>query len=192
MKQGEKTKFFLKNLLRGFAWLAVLVFTFIFIRKNVDISFISWLEPVFENTALIYLIYSVSELVFGIIPPELFMFWAMRSGMLADYVFHVFFLALISYFAGIAGYLFGSYLETTVLFRYIRRRFLGKYHSMLQKYGYYLILVAALTPIPFSGISMLVGSLHYPLKKYLWWASSRFLRYVVYAVIIWETGYLMQ
>ncbi len=191
MKMGEKTRFFLVNFARGMVWLAVLVFLFILIRKNIDINFLVWLEPIFENTPLIFTVYTLSEVMFGIIPPELFMMWALRSGSLADYSFYVFMFALISYAAGFIGFLFGTYLNTTILFRYIRRRFLGKYHSLLQKYGFFLILVAAITPLPFSGISMLVGSLHYPASRYLIWASSRFLRFLIYAFIIWEAGYLI-
>lgn len=191
LRLGEKTKFLLKNMAQGLAWFAVLIIAFILIKKNVDINFVLWLQPIFENTTLIFTIYTLSELLFGIIPPELFMMWALRTGSLADYTFYVFLFFVISYLSGVAGFLFGAYLNKTILFRYIRRRFLGRYHSSLQKYGFFLILVAALTPVPFSGISMLVGSLHYPLSKYLWWASSRFLRYLVYAFFIWEAGYLL-
>jgi hypothetical protein len=191
MKMGEKTRFFLVNLARGMGWLAILVLLFIIIRKNIDINFLVWLEPIFNNTRLIFTVYTLSEVFFGIIPPELFLMWALRSGSLTDYSFYVFFFAVISYAAGFIGFLFGSYLNTTIIFRYIRRRFLGKYHSLLQKYGFFLILVAAVTPLPFSGISMLVGSLHYPATRYLLWASSRFLRFFLYALIIWEAGALL-
>lgn len=191
IKIGEKTRFFLKNLVRGLVWLAVLVVAFIFIRKNVDINFLLWLEPIFENTPLILSVYILSELLFGLIPPELFMMWALRFESIFDYSFYIFIFAVLSYAAGIAGFLFGSFLETTIFFRYIRRRFLGKYHSLLQKFGFFLILVASLTPLPFSGISMLVGSLHYPVKKYMIWALARFVRFFVYAFIIWEAGYLI-
>jgi len=191
IKAGEKSRFFLKYLARGLAWLIVLVAAFIVIRKNIDINFLLWLEPFFENTILIFSIYILSELIFGIIPPELFMMWALRAGSLTDYAFIVFLFAIISYISGIVGFLFGSYLNKTILFRYIRRRFLGRYHSALQKFGFFMILVAAITPLPFSAISMLVGSLHYPLSKYLWWASARFIRFFVYALIIWEAGYLI-
>lgn len=191
MKLSDKSKFFLKYLTRGLAWLALLVIAFIIFRKNVDINFLAWLEPIFENTPLIFTVYILSEVLFGIIPPELFMMWALRQEILSEYTFYVTLFAVISYLAGIAGFLFGSYLNTTILFRYIRRRFLGRYHSMLQKYGFFLILVAALTPLPFSAISMLVGSLHYPVRRYLWWAASRFIRFFIYAIIIWEAGSLI-
>ena len=189
-KFGEKTIFFLKYLFRGFAWFAFLILIFIVFKNYVHLNFAEWLEPIFDTTRLIFAIYILSELVFGIIPPELFMIWALRFGGIYNYVLLVFALAVLSYLAGFAGYLFGNYLNTTILFRYIRKRYLGKYHSLLQKYGVFLILVAALTPLPWSGISMLVGSLHYPAKKYLFWALSRFIRFAVYAAIIWEANFV--
>ncbi len=166
----------------------MLLLLFIVFKNYVNVDFESWLGPIFDNIFLMLSIYTLSELIFGIIPPELFMMWALRFESLKDYVFWVFIFAVISYLAGFAGFLFGRYLNTTILFRYIRRRFLGKYHSLLQKFGVFLILVAALTPLPYSAISMLVGSLHYPMQRYLLWALSRFIRYAVYGFIIWEAG----
>jgi len=191
LKLSDKTKFFLSYLFKGLAWFAVLIIIFVIFKKYVHLNFGEWLEPIFDTTRLIFAIYIISELVFGIIPPELFMIWALRTGGLLDYILLVFAFAALSYIAGFIGYLFGDYLNTTLLFRYIRKRFLGKYHSLLQKYGVFLILVAAITPLPWSGISMLVGSLHYPSKKYFLWALSRFIRFAVYATIIWEANFVL-
>lgn len=190
IKLSEKTSFFLKYLLRGFAWFGVLILIFLVFKNYVNLNIAEWLEPVFDTTRLIFAIYIVSELLFGIIPPELFMIWALRFGGIYEYAMLVLIFAVLSYVAGFAGYLFGNYLNKTLLFRYLRKRYLGKYHSLLQKFGPFLILVAALTPLPWSGISMLVGSLHYPPKKYLFWALSRFIRFAVYGAIIWEANFV--
>lgn len=191
IKLSDKTRFFLSYLLKGLAWFALLIVIFIIFKKYIHLNFGEWLEPIFDTTRLVFVIYIISELFFGIIPPELFMIWALRTGELLDYSLLVFALAALSYLAGFAGFLFGNYLNTTILFRYIRKRYLGKYQVSLQKYGVFLILVAALTPLPWSGISMLVGSMHYSTKKYLYWALSRFLRFAVYAAIIWEANIVL-
>lgn len=191
IKLSDKTKFFLSYLVKGLAWFAVLIVVFIIFKKYIHLNLGEWLEPIFDTTRLIFAIYIISELVFGIIPPELFMIWALRTGELWDYIFLVFAFATLSYAAGFIGFLFGDYLNTTILFRYIRKRYLGKYHSLLQQYGVFLILVAAITPLPWSAISMLVGSLHYKKKKYLLWALSRFIRFAVYATIIWEANVVL-
>ena len=187
---GEKTRFFLRNLLRGLFWFAILITAFLIIRKNISLDFMELLEPIFDNTTLIITVFSLSELLFGIIPPELFMIWALREEDLQQYIFYISIFSVISYLAGVAGYLFGSYLDTTVYFRYVRKRFLGKYHTLLHKFGFFLILVAAITPLPYSGISMLVGSLRYPMNRFIFWGLARFLRFAVYAFLIWEANLL--
>ena len=80
IKPGEKTKFFFRNLFKGLAWFALLVAIFILARKYVDPDYEKLLEPIFNNTVLIFSIYFASEVIIGIIPPELFMIWALRSG----------------------------------------------------------------------------------------------------------------
>ena len=187
---GPKTTFFLKNLGRGFLWFIILLAGYFFLKNYINVDFEKWLEPVFANKVLIFTVYTLSELIFGIIPPELFMLWALRTGNVIDYSVYILIFAIISYIAGFVGFLFGDYLNKTIFFRFLRRKYLGKYQSLLQKYGVFLILVAALTPLPYSAISMLVGSFHYPVKKYLYWALSRFIRYAVYATIIWEANIL--
>jgi membrane protein YqaA with SNARE-associated domain len=190
VKPGEKTAFFLKNLLRGLAYLAILLVAYYVIKRNVSVDLIDLLEPFFENVALILSIYTLSELLFGIIPPELFMIWALRTGSIPGYIFYILLFAVISYVAGFAGYLFGAYLDSTLYYRYVRKRLLGKYHSQLNKYGVFMILVAALTPLPYAGISMLMGSFRYPMNRYMIWALSRFIRFAVYAIIIWKTNFM--
>jgi uncharacterized membrane protein YdjX (TVP38/TMEM64 family) len=185
-KAGEKTIFFLKNLLKGIIWFIVIITAYFLVHYYVDIDIESILKPYLDNTTLVYSTYSLSEILFGIIPPEFFMIWGLRSGIVWDYIGIVFILALISYTAGLLGFLFGNYLTRTITFRYIRKRFLSKYQSLLNKYGAFLILVAALTPLPYSAISMLVGSFHYPISRYMIWASSRFIRFAIYGYIIWE------
>jgi len=185
---SDKTIFFLKNLIKGLLWLFVLLSLYLLIRNFGFFNFEKLLEPVFQNTYLIFTVYILSELFFGIIPPELFMLWALRTDNAVDYALLITVFAVLSYAAGFVGFLFGRYLNTTIFFRYLRKRFLKKYQQMLFKYGAFLILVAALTPIPYSAVSMLVGSFRYPMKNYLFWALSRFIRFAIYAVIIWHAN----
>ena len=94
---------------------------------------------------------------------------------------------VISYVAGVFGYWFGAYLNTTRIYRLVKKRIFGKFEKHFYKYGGFLVIVAAVTPIPFSGICMLVGSLRYPFNKFLLFAMARFVRFTVYAAIIWQT-----
>jgi membrane protein YqaA with SNARE-associated domain len=187
-QQEKKSTFFLRNLTKGLIWLAVIVAFFVFTKHNVDKDLLHKFEPIFDHTRLILFIFSLSEIFIGIIPPEFFLIWALRSGDLQVYINWVLVLTLISYCAGLTAYFFGRYLHNTRLYRYLRDRYLQKSEILLQEYGLYLILVAALTPVPFSGVSMLVGSVHYPVKKYIYWSLSRFLKFALSAYVIWEAN----
>jgi membrane protein YqaA with SNARE-associated domain len=187
-QQEKKSTFFFRNLTKGLIWLAVIVALFVFTKHNVDKNLLHKFEPLFDHTKLILLIFAVSEIIIGIIPPEFFLIWSLRSGDLQIYIFWVIILTLMSYFAGLMAYFFGRYLHNTRLYRYLKDRYLQKSELLLQEYGLYLILVAALTPVPFSGVAMLVGSVHYPVKKYIFWSVSRFAKFALSAYVIWEAN----
>jgi membrane protein DedA with SNARE-associated domain len=189
MSDVSRGRFFLTNFIRGLLVLSTFVVIFILFKKYITIDF-SWLKPVYDNTFLVLLIYTVSEIVFGIIPPEVFFIWSTRSGSVSQYVYYISLLALISYSAGMLGFWIGVKLNQTIIYRWIKRRYLLKYQKYLNKYGFFLIIVAALTPLPFSAISMLMGSVSYPFKKFALYALTRFLRYAGYSIIFWEINSL--
>jgi len=184
----QRRSFFFRNLTKGLIWLAVIVALFVLSKHNVNRALLLRFEPMFENTPLILMIFSLSEVIIGIIPPELFLIWALRSGIFETYVFWVVVLTMVSYGAGLVAYLFGRYLHNTRFYRYLYNRFLYKSEKYLHQYGLYLILVAALTPVPFSGVAMLVGSVHYPTKSYVLWSLTRFIKFAFSAYVIWQAN----
>ena len=186
----KKSAFLIRNILRGLIWLAVIIAIFLFFKYKVDINYLYWLKPVYSNPPLIFLIFFTSEVIIGIIPPEIFMIWALRNGSISEYASLILLLSVVSYTAGLIGYFFGRYLNTTLLYRFIRLKFLKKMERMLNIYGLYIIIVAALTPLPFSGVSMLVGSVKYPLKKYIFYSLLRFARFAIYSWLIWQANTL--
>lgn len=186
MSDDSRGRFFLTNFIRGLLVLSAFVVAFILFKKYITIDFLLWLKPVYDNTLLVFLLYTISEIVFGIIPPEVFFIWSTRSGSVTQYVYYISLLAIISYSAGMLGFWIGVKLNQTIIYRWIKRRYLLKYQKYLNKYGFFLIIVAALTPLPFSAISMLMGSVSYPFKKFALYALTRFLRYAGYSIIFWE------
>jgi membrane protein YqaA with SNARE-associated domain len=134
------------------------------------------------------LIFSISEVIIGIIPPEFFMIWSLRSGVLNTYIYYIIILTVISYLAGVTAYFFGRYLHNTRLYKFLHERYLQKSEALLHKFGPYLIVVAALTPVPFSGVAMLVGAIHYPINRYIYFSLTRFLKFALTAYIIWEAN----
>lgn len=186
----DKSKFFIRNFLRGLLILAVFVALFIIFKKYVKVNYLQIFEPIYDNVLLVFIIYTLSEILFGIIPPEVFFIWSTSANSLDVYIHDITLLALISYGAGLLGFWIGKKLNETVFYRWAKRRYLIKYQKHLNNYGFFVIVVAALTPLPFSGISMLMGSVEYPFKKFWIFALSRFIRYGVYSIIFWEISML--
>lgn len=188
MEISPRIKFLLRNGLKGLLWMLILLaayflFEEIVISRNPE----AWLESFYTKPGIIYLIYFTSEFFFGIIPPELFMIWAINKSDTAHYFLNLGFFASVSYAMGYATFLIGKFLYKRVTFRYFRMKFLKESWPLLRKYGLFLIIVAALTPVPWAAVSLLVGSAGYPSKYYLRYALFRLVRFAVYGYIIFQT-----
>lgn len=191
MTHSGKIQFLLKNLLRGAIYavviaVAYLLFKSYIIEENQQV----WIERFYSQPILIYLIYIGSEIIFGLFPPEFFMLWAFHKGDAFHYMLNLTFFASVSYGAGYLAFLIGRYLRRVLIFRYMSRRFFRHYWPLFRKYGSVLIIAAALTPLPWAAISMLIGSTEYPMKRFLIFAFSRILRFVIYGFIIYQTHLL--
>lgn len=185
-----QTRFFLQNLFRGLVWLAAIVGGYFYLESQYDFTLKDLLGGLYDHPEIIFSVFFVSDVVFGIIPPELFMIWALRNEVISDYIGNVAFLAALSYLAGIMGYYIGMYFADTRLYFMIRKNYLGKFEERLNKRGGFLVVVAALTPLPFSGICMLVGATGYPIREFLFVSLARLLRFAVYGAIVWEANVL--
>ncbi len=188
MSLSPRIKYLLRNGLKGIAWLLIiLTFYFLFrdiiFEENPEI----WVERFYGKPAIIYLIYLFSEFFFGIIPPELFMIWAFNKGGMVHYILNLLFFAGISYAMGYITFLIGQFISRLVTFRYLRIKYLKSTWHQLHKYGLFLIIIAGLTPVPWSASCLLIGSAGYPSTKFLRFALFRILRFVLYGFIIFQT-----
>lgn len=190
LKLTDKNRYFLKHLGQGLLFLTIIVVAFIYGKDHISDEQLKWLHPISDNPKIVYTIFALSEVFFGIIPPEVFMIWGLQEGDIIIYIKIVALLFLISYAAGVLGYFLGKLADKSLIFRFIRIRFLGKYLDKFQKYGFFMLVVAATTPVPFSGICMLVGASRYPTNKFFIFASTRIVRFTLYAWIIWEANVL--
>ena len=186
--EKERYKFLYQNLLKGLAWFAVLIVLYIVLKDRVTIRPESWVGQVADNPIAVYSIFTASEIIIGIIPPEVFMAWAAQSGDLSTYVLEIVVFSLISYGAGVLGFWLGRLFNKAVLYRYARRRFFRQYEAFFRRFGGFLVFVAAVTPLPYSAICLLVGSAKYRFRYFLLISLSRFLRFGVYAYLLWQAG----
>jgi uncharacterized membrane protein YdjX (TVP38/TMEM64 family) len=95
--------------------------------------------------------------------------------------------AVVSVIAGYSMFLLGKYLQRRLYFRFLQRKFFRQFMPQVRKYGLFLIVVAAVTPLPYSATSLVVGSSGYSNRLYLLAATTRILRFAVYGYIIYQT-----
>lgn len=183
-QEESKSSFLWKNLLRGLIWFAVILTAYILAAEEIEV-YEKEINAVGDRLPLLLSIFTVSEIVFGIIPPELFMLIWQSKGVLSEYIINLTYLTLISYAAGVLGYYIGKFFSKTPLYQRMHERYLRQYDTKLQRYGLYLVLVGAVTPVPFSATCMLAGSVHTPIDKFLLVCISRIIRFAGYGWAVW-------
>ena len=177
--------FFFKNFLRGLLFFAVALGFYKITFSYLDLSSLKNQIAFDFPSFFVFLLFFTSEVVLGIIPPELFMIWAITSKPIESYLFYVIVFSILSYTAGFAAFLFGKYLHNTWLYDFMKRNIMGKYERKITTFGWLVIVVAAITPIPFSATCAVVGAVGFDRKKYLFYSLARFIRYAIYGFFIW-------
>jgi membrane protein YqaA with SNARE-associated domain len=183
-KEETRSGFLWKNLIRGLIWFAVIITAYILASEDLKV-YQKEINDIGDRLPLLLGIFTVSEIVFGIIPPELFMLIWQSKGVLSEYVINLAYLTLISYAAGVLGYYLGYFFSKTNVYEKISDRYLKKYDQQLKKFGIYIVLVGAVTPVPFSATCMLAGSVNIPIRDFLLICISRIIRFGFYGWMVW-------
>jgi len=184
IEEESRSSFLWRNLIRGLIWFAVILTAYILAAEELA-TYQKDINNIGDRLPLLLGIFSISEIVFGIIPPELFMLIWQSKGVLSEYVINLTYLTVISYAAGVIGYYIGHFFSRTPLYVHIHQRYLKQYDRKLQIYGLYLVLVGAITPLPFSATCMLAGSVHSPIDKFLLVCIARIIRFAGYGWAVW-------
>ena len=177
--------FFFKNFIRGLIFFAIAILFYKLIFRYLDLSTVENVFLFNLSSSFVFILFFFSELIFGLIPPELFMIWLISTKSLDLYPYFITILACLSYFAGFIAFMFGKYLHKTWLYETMKKYVIGKYERKINLYGWLVIVVAALTPIPFSATCAVVGAVGFKKNKFLYFALTRFIRYAIYAYLIW-------
>lgn len=128
-------------------------------------------------------VFFISESLLGLIPPEIFIAWAGKSDLP---IFYLSLLALVSYLGGIVSYFIGIGITKIPSVQNKIEVNLGKYIKNTRKWGGFLIIVGALLPIPYSLTSIAAGVIRFPFMSYLMFGLLRFVRFYLYALVIFE------
>jgi membrane protein YqaA with SNARE-associated domain len=187
-QEESHSSFLFRNLFKGFLWFAVIITVFILLEGYIQENFKSHIDDIRANPGILYGIYTLSEIIFGILPPELFMMiWILDDIDLSGFVINLSILTVISYGAGIVGYYIGKTFSKTPFYQNrIREKYLKQYEKSLKKFGGYLVFVGAVTPVPFSATCMLAGSVNMNFKNFLLICITRVFRFAIYGSMIWR------
>lgn len=147
-------------------------------QKEVIQSFVYSLDSVY-----VFIFFYFTESIMGLIPPDIFIVWA--KARYADNTYLVVtILASISYLGGITAYYLGILTGKFKRVRtFIKQRYSDNF-DMIEKWGGLVIIMAALFPLPFAMISTIAGIVNYPIKRFLLYGLTRYIRFYLYAIVI--------
>ncbi len=157
--------------------LVVLEFFFIDINAILNILVTTY------SPQIIFLFFLISETILGIIPPEIFIAWSSKST--TPWLF-LFTLATMSYIGGIIAYFIGKQLFLIPAVKYHLEQKISKHISNLRKWGGLFVFIGAMLPLPHSIVSFTCGLIKYNFRHYLLWALFRYLRFFIYAIVIFQ------
>lgn len=132
---------------------------------------------------VVFSFFLLSETVLGLVPPEIFIAWSSKS---ANPWLYLFVLATMSYLGGIIAYFIGSVLFMIPSVKYYLEIKVAKHIDNLRKWGGLFVVIGAMLPLPHSVVSLACGLIKYNFKNYLLWALFRYLRFVIYALVIFQ------
>lgn len=132
---------------------------------------------------IIFTVFLISETFLGLVPPEAFIAWASKAT--TPWLF-LFTLATLSYIGGVISYLIGNRLFLVPSIKNHIENKIQKHIVNLRKWGGLFVVLGAISPVPHSMVSMASGLINYSFKQYLMWALFRYVRFVIYALVIFQ------
>lgn len=184
----EIRQFFGKNLLQGLVAFVFLLVAFVLFKEYVEDHYQIWVAPVRDQPWIVYSVFFINELILGLIPPEFFMFLHVKDAPTVFWLY-VTLMTVLSYLGGTFAFFIGKWTRRT---RFMRTIMVGKKARLVvrqyHKYGGALIVIAAITPVPFALTSLVSGTLDYDFKDYVKFAWVRFIRFYPYAYAVYYLG----
>jgi len=128
-------------------------------------------------------VFFISETLLGLIPPDFFIAWADSTN---HPILILSILAVLSYTGGVIAFSIGRWIRHfPKIHKWLEKKF-DQHLVEIKKYGGFLIVFSALLPLPFSTASMVAGMINYPRKSFLLLGLTRFLRFYLYALVLFH------
>jgi len=179
--------FLAQNLMKLGIFIAVFLVVGFFISKYV-ITTEEIFKLIVQNTEswAVFLFFTVSETILGLIPPDLFIMWTKTE---ADAIgvnpwLLLSLLASLSYIGGVLAYYIGKLLAGMPKVHFWVTKKYKDLFMKFKKWGGFLIVVAALLPIPFSIVTLISGVSGFSSKRLLTLGLFRYIRFFAYALVL--------
>jgi membrane protein YqaA with SNARE-associated domain len=131
----------------------------------------------------IFSFFLTSETILGLVPPEIFIAWSSKSA--TPWLF-LFILATMSYLGGVIAYFIGKSLFLIPSVKDHIENKIAIHITNLRKWGGLFVFIGAMLPLPHSIVSLACGLINYNFKHYLLWALFRYVRFALYAMVIFQ------
>ena len=129
----------------------------------------------------------VSETVVSPLPPDLVLSVVATSDLSDDWPVLVGILATLSTLGGHLGWFLGMRVGGSRAARLVLGRYRRRSIAIMRRFGLWAIVLAALTPVPWSVTSWTAGILRMPWRLFLLGSLIRFPRIMVYYIVIHAT-----
>jgi hypothetical protein len=158
-------------------YLAVMIPAVLTGKYFLDLNAIFYYITTRFQDLVVLIIFFISEIILGIIPPDFFVIWSSKfnSPFLILLV-----LGILSYTAGIVAYYVGYLLLKRKRIKAWSARILCNYIGMVRKWGGAFIIISALLPFsPFMPVVVAVSLFKYPFRNYLLFGLARIARFLI-------------
>jgi len=137
---------------------------------------------------LILILNAFSESIFFPIPPDaLLILISLKNIELAILISII--TAISSILGGIVGYYIGNKLGRNLVSKIISANHIIKAENLFSKFGFWIIITAAFTPIPYKVFTLTAGVLNLDLKKFIIASIiGRSLRFILIGIMISVLG----
>jgi len=114
--------------------------------------------------------------------PDLFLGILVTSGKYQ--VIGIALTSVASVLGGLSGYWIGAKLGSKKIIQRLTLKFQARGEDLFQRYGFGAVILAAVSPIPFSTICWMAGMFHMNFRKFAWATLSRIPRMIVWYYLI--------
>lgn len=159
----------------------IFVGAFLFERQISDATL--WIHSNFGFWGLAISVFFADTFV-SPIPPDLVLVVIKKSPMREHWALYVLAFGVISTLAGCMGYFLGRLLSQSRFAYHMDDNVNEKYGKAIKKFGFWTVVIGALTPFPFSITCWAAGYFRLDFKIFLLAVITRIPRFFLYYVIV--------